>query len=573
MLHYKIYLKNPQSHYIYVDLIISEISENQIKLQLPAWRPGRYELGNFAKNIKKLEVFDIQNKALDFCKISKDCWLVETAGNKQIKVTCSYHTSEINAGNCYADEKQLYINPVHLCLYQVDKMNQKHQLEFILPDDYKIVCTLSRQGNYFVAESFDELADSPVMASVAIQSDYYTVNGVKFWLLFNGECKPDFTKMKIDFEKFTQTQLNFFTSFPFDEYHFMFQVLPFKFYHGVEHLKSTVIAIGPGYAINEGVVYEDVLGVSSHELFHAWNIKSIRPAEMQPYDFTKENYARTGFVYEGFTTYYGDLLLLSSGVFSESQYFNTLEERLNKHFHNYGRFNLSVADSSFDTWLDGYVQGAPYRKTSIYDEGNLVAFMLDVLIMKYSNHQYGLKQVCRVLYNQFAQKGIGYNYENIVSLCSKYSGQDLNDFFNQYVSGTKDFTNSLRECFNYLGLDMQFNPSLNIYESKYGFKVIDNGLTKKVSLIAPYSPAWDAGLSIGDEIIGVNEIAIKGDLVQWLKYYDKQNPKLNVISSQIIKTVDLTTSYNQNKTYFDAVKIIKTGNNLANFEAWIRMNR
>src|SRR6476659_10108647 len=204
------------------------------------------------------------------------------------------------------------------------------------------------------------------------------MNGHTFFLHFVGECRPDFKKLKKDFRAFTKKQIEFWGDFPVQEYHFLFQVLPAKFYHGVEHQRSTVIAIGPGYAINSGSTYDDILGVSCHELFHTWNVKTIRPVEMHPYNLTRENYARTGYVYEGFTTYYGDKLLLNSKVFSVKQYFTTLQERLVKHFHNYGRYNLSVADSSWETWLDGYVPGAPYRKTSIYDEGNLVAFMLDV---------------------------------------------------------------------------------------------------------------------------------------------------------------------------------------------------
>jgi predicted metalloprotease with PDZ domain len=186
----------------------------------------------------------------------------------------------------------------------------------------------------------------------------------------------------------------FWQDCPVDEYHFIFQIVPYKFYHGVEHKKSTVITIGPGYAINGGDVYEDVLGVSCHELFHLWNIKTIRPIEMLPYDYTKENYSRSGYVYEGFTTYYGDKILLSSDVFNEQQYFVTLQERLLKHFHNFGRFSLSVTDSSWETWLDGYLPGAPYRKTNIYDEGCLIAFMLDVLILKATGNTKSLRDVC-----------------------------------------------------------------------------------------------------------------------------------------------------------------------------------
>ena len=354
MMHYKIYLKNPQSHYIYIDLTVSNITTNFIELHLPSWRPGRYELGNFAKNIKRVDVFDENNKALNYHKTNNNTWYIESNGSKRITVTYSYYTSEINAGNCFADENQLYINPVHLCMYEESKINGPHVIDLEIPDSYKIITSLELNNKTITAPNFDELADSPIMASAKIQSDFYEVNDTKFWLHFNGECKPDFDKIKTDFAKFTKSQLAFWGSIPVSEYHFMFQVLPFKFYHGVEHQKSTVIAIGPGYNLNSGVTYESILGVSCHELFHTWNIKYIRPKEMLPYDFSKENYARTGFVYEGFTTYYGDLLLLTSGVFSNEQYFETLEERLDKHFHNYGRFNLSVSASSFDTWLDGY---------------------------------------------------------------------------------------------------------------------------------------------------------------------------------------------------------------------------
>src|SRR3989304_7536298 len=114
--------------------------------------------------------------------------------------------------------------------------------------------------------------------------------------------------------------------FPFETYHFFFQILPTKFYHGVEHLNSTVIALGPSYNLMKGDLYEDLLGVSSHELFHAWNIKNIRPKEMHPYDYTKENYSKLGYVCEGVTTYYGDLFLYRSGVYSEFDYLKTVHE-------------------------------------------------------------------------------------------------------------------------------------------------------------------------------------------------------------------------------------------------------
>lgn len=571
MIHYKISLKHPASHYIDVDLTIDNISSEIIDLQLPAWRPGRYELGNFAKNIKRVDAFDEHNQVLNYSKTTKDCWVIETKGAKKVKVTYSYFTSEINAGNCYADETQIYVNPVHLCMYVPNRMKEKHVVELDIPDSYKIATSLPQYGKVLTAESFDELADSPFIASAQIQSDFYEVNNTKFWLHFNGECRPDFEKIKIDFIKFTETQLKFWGDLPVNEYHFLFQVLPFKFYHGVEHQKSTVIALGPGYALNKGKVYEDLLGVSSHELFHTWNIKYIRPAEMLPYDFSKENYARTGYVYEGFTTYYGDVMLHTSGVFTQAQYFETLEERLVKHFHNYGRYNLSVANSSWETWLDGYVPGAPYRKTSIYDEGNLIALMLDIYIMKHTQNQKGLKEVCRDLYNNFAKQQKGYSEQDIISLCEKAAGVSLKSFFDKYVYGTGNFEEPLNECFAYLGWRMDKNPSQHLSESKYGFKTIDFGFNRKISLIAPFSPAWNAGLSIGDEILAVNGYSLKNDFNEWLNYFNDLDVKLTISSDQILKSITLG-NLKKSDTFFDLYKMVQAPENTANYESWKSLN-
>lgn len=566
------YLKNPAAHYIYVDLEIDNLSSDELELQLPAWRPGRYELGNFAKNIKRVDAFDANGNALDYTKLNKDKWQIKTKGAQAVKVTYSYFAFELNAGACFADENQIYVNPVHLCMYIPDRTNEEHQVTLEIPDDYKIACSLPVDGKVLSAKSFDELADSPFIASPNIKSDVYEVNGIKFHLHFNGECKPDFTKIKTHFSAFTKKQIEFFGGFPVDEYHFLFQVLPNRFYHGVEHEKSTVIVLGPAYDLNNGKTYEDLLGVSSHELFHTWNVKNIRPAEMMPYDFTKENYARTGFVYEGFTTYYGDVMLRASNVFTDQQYFETLEERLMKHFHNYGRFNLSVAQSSWETWLDGYVPGAPYRKTNIYDEGNLVAFMLDVSILKHTQNKKSLKDVCRKLYNDFGKKGIGYTEQNIMDLCNEAAGVSLQEIFDKYVYGTEDFEPMLNECFNYVGLEMQKTPSAFTNESTYGFKVLEQPGLTKTGLIAPYSPAWKAGLSSGDDVIAVNGFVVKNDLSNWLNYFKGGAIELTVSSQGKLKNINLVVKPGAT-TYFNTHKVAmvakRTLQQEINYKRWL----
>lgn len=558
MIKYFLYQKNPAAHYIYIDMHVENIAADTIQLQLPAWRPGRYELGNFAKNVKRVDMFNEKDEPVTYTKLNKDLWEVDTKNCSSLKITYSYYAAELNAGACYADHLQLYVNPVHCCLYVVGRMHEEHRVELQIPDTYKIACSLKQEKNVLIADNYDELVDSPFIASAGLQSDYYEVNGIKFYLHFNGECKPDFNLFKKDFSAFTQKQIEFWNDFPYNEYHFLFQVLPFKFYHGVEHKKNTVIAIGPGYSVNTGATYEDILGVSCHELFHTWNVKTIRPVEMQPYDYTKENYARTGYVYEGFTTYYGDKLLLASHVFSTEQYFKTLQERLVKHFHNFGRYNLSVANSSWETWLDGYVPGAPYRKTNIYDEGNLIAFMLDVSILKATHNTKSLRDVCVLLYERFGKKAIGYTEQTIVDLVNEVSGQDFSDFFKNYVYTPGDFEIPLKGSFDYLGIELEKNKAPFSCEHEFGFKVMDVGHFSKVTLVAPHSPAWKAGLFTGDEIMAINTIMLKSNLNSWLHYFNEETEvTLSVNSGDQLKTITLQKDKKGNTFFFDPVLKLK----------------
>jgi predicted metalloprotease with PDZ domain len=562
--------KNPASHYIYIDLFIDNVNSDTLQLQLAAWRPGRYELGNFAKNIKRVDIFNEKNEPVFYTKLNKDLWEVNCKGCKSLKVTYSYFAAELNAGACYADTKQLYVNPVHCCMAVEGRKNEQHHVELQVPENYKIATSMVTDGKTLVAQNYEELVDSPFIACSEIQSDVYEINNIKFHLHFVGECRPDFNKIKTDFSAFTRKQIEFWGDCPVSDYHFLFQVLPHKFYHGVEHQKNTVIAIGPGYAVNSGATYEDILGVSCHELFHTWNIKYIRPAEMLPYDYTKENYARTGYVYEGFTTYYGDKLLLSSDVFNTEQYFKTLEERLQKHFHNFGRYNLGVADSSWETWLDGYVPGAPYRKTNIYDEGNLVALMLDAKIMEATSNKKCLRDVCVLLYERFGKQHTGYTENDIVQLVNEVSGKDFSDFFKMYVNAAHDYEVPLKEAFDYLGIDFIKEKNAHNSEHFFGFKVVEHGHGVKVSLAAPYSPAWKAGLFAGDEIIAVNGIMLKNNFHQWLHYFiGEEEIILTVNSNEHLKPMILQKDKKGNTYFFTPVLKLKDDKNKKEvFQSW-----
>lgn len=526
--------QNPATQYLDIAVTIPANGQQELTLQLPAWRPGRYELGNFAKNIKGFRVEDADGNSLPFQKVTKDCWTVDTNGADTVVVKYSYYANQLNAGATWLDATQVYVNPVNCCLYAAGHENNACRVEVAVPASYQLACgqahtvepTATGIKLVFETEHFDLLADTPFIASATMQHRRFELWDFTFHLWFQGECRPGWDKMVDDFKAFAAVQIETMGGMPVKEYHFLFQILPTPFHHGVEHLTSTVIALGPAYKLMQGEVYEDFLGVSSHELFHVWNIKTIRPAEMLPYDFTGENYFETGFVAEGVTTYYGDVFLLRAGVFSANTYLALLADTIKRHYHNYGRHNYSVTQSGFDSWLDGYVPGAPHRKVSIYNEGCLLAFMLDVQIRKHSDNAYSLDDVMRRLYDDFGKANRGYTANDYRAIAEELAGVSFEDFFTKLVFGKDDYTDLLHESLAYLGIELATQPAAAVAERVFGFKTEAN----KVAAIAPQSPAEKAGLTLGDTIVAVNSFAITNNLNDWLGYFAGETIKLTVNS-------------------------------------------
>lgn len=527
---YIVSYQNPNNHYVDIEFVIDNVKQDKLQIQLPAWRPGRYELGNFSKNVQKWEAFNANNEPLIYKKITKDLWEVETNGAKEIHIKYNYFAAEINAGSSYLDDKQLYINGVNCFLYIKDRQNESCELDIIIPDDYEVATGLTTVAKHkFVAQNFHELVDCPFIASKTLKHHAFTQSNVLFHLWFNGECKPDFNVLEQDFKKFINKQVEAFGAFPVPEYHFLFQILPYRTYHGVEHSNSTVISLGPSYDImrKEGW-YNELLGVSSHELYHTWNVKQIRPIEMYPYDYSKENYTFLGYLDEGVTTYYGDKFLLTSGVFDWEQYAKTFNQLLTRHYNNFGVNNYSVAQSSFDTWLDGYVKGAPGRKGSIYVEGALIAFMTDVFIMKSTNNKKTLNDVMKMLYEQFALKNQGVSDSDYKKAVEKITGSTYDDIYCKYIHGCDDYTPLLQASLNYIGCNLEIKPSKNHNEAYLGFKVRYDNNKCIVDNIYPNSLAAQLGLSIEDEIIAINGVKINNDIELWTEYFKTEDIALSV---------------------------------------------
>ncbi len=532
---YQLNRSQSSQHYVSIQLT-AKTAEDETILQLPSWRPGRYELGNFAKNIQKFRVSSMDGKILEVHKTTKDQWLVNTKGVSEIIVDYNYYAIDFNAGSTYLNEEVLYVNPVNCFVYLPNQMNEMCEVEIPLLAQEKIACGGSFSKGKLVTQDFHELADTPFLVSQNLQEKSYEVEGVKFFVWFYGECKPQWEKVISDFKRFTTFQIKQFGDFPASEYHYINIIHPFKAYHGVEHTTSTIIVLGPSYEVMTER-YVDLLGVSSHELYHAWNIKTIRPAEMQPYDYTQENYSKLGYVAEGVTTYMGDLMLHESGVFDKKEYANELNQYLKRHYSNGGRLNKSVADSSFDTWLDGYVVGAPDRKASIYIEGALVSFMIDTKIREESNQKHSLHDVMRDLYENFGKKGIGYTEMDYKRSIESFSGISFDEFFQHYIWGCAEFTDELSVCFKLRGFELH-KESSKLGTERFGM-ILKPEETKEAVLLHVFenSAAWNAGLAREDKIISVNGQRIESNLNQWLGYFEKDNIELQVEKAGRIESI------------------------------------
>ena len=507
MIHYRVSYDNPLTFYLQIELTL-DVPANApapLELQLPAWRPGRYELQNFAQKLQRVVMEDAATgQPLPYHKLTKDRWAVPNAAGRTVRVRYNFYAHQMDAGGSWLDEAQLYLNPVQALLYAEGRQHEACELALALPEGWQVACGLPQTSpNTLSAQNFDHLADSPLIASPTLAHQQYEAGGVPFHVWVQGEAAPDWPRLLADFRAFSEAQLELFGGLPVADYHFLNQFLPYKHYHGVEHANSTVITLGPAELLMSEGLYKELLGVSCHELFHAWNIKSIRPAEMQPYDYARENYFRTCFIAEGITTYYGEYLLARSRVRTPAQYFEELNTVLRKHYDDGSGENLSLADASMDLWLDGYRPGVPDRKVSVYHKGALVALLLDLTLRQLSGHARSLDDVMRRLYEAFGKTGIGYTEADYVSIVNEVAGRDMQAYFDKFIYGTAPLAEPLNKVLHTVGCQLLVAENASASEGTFGFRTVVRNERTEVTSIWPGSPAA-AALAVDDEIVAVN---------------------------------------------------------------------
>ena len=544
MIQYCVSYENPLTFYLQVEMALTVPAEDPapLALQLPAWRPGRYELQNFAQKIQKVEINDVATgQALPYRKTTKDRWEVAEVAGKDLKIKYNFYAHQMDAGGSWLDETQLYLNPVQCLMYAEGREQESCELALILPDGWQLACGLPQGApNVLQAHNFDQLADAPLIASPTLVHQQYEAGGLPFHVWVQGAAPLHWPRVLADFKAFSEEQLQLFRGFPVADYHFLNQLLPYKHYHGVEHHNSTVITLGPAELVMTETLYKEFLGVSCHELFHTWNIKSIRPAEMQPYDYARENYFRTCFIAEGITTYYGEYLLARSHVRTPTQYFEELDAVLHKHFADAGPDNLSLADASVDLWLDGYKPGVPDRKVSVYHKGALAALLLDLTLRQLSGQARSLDDVMRRLYAEFGQTGIGYTEADYIRLVEEVAGRKMGAYFDKFIYGLEPLAPPLDKVLHTVGCQLLVAENGSASEGRFGFRTVVRNERTEVSGIWPGSPAA-AALTVDDEIMAVNGRRVDMNL-QTLLSTGAPSYEISVFRQHRLVTVTLTAT-------------------------------
>ncbi len=521
MIQYKISCPNPASQFLQIELRFDCQAQERIHLQLPAWRAGRYQIANYAQNLRGFTASNLNGESLPFTKTSKDRWEYLASENTTLLVRYSYWAGKIDAGSAWVDDQQVYVNLVNCCFELLGRSTEPIAVQLDLEDYPHRAVTLTRsEASNWMAENYQILADATVLAAKNLHRETYSVGSTQFHAWFHGDIHFDSTSFINQLQAFSSRMIADFGSFPEPEYQFIFQLLPYPHYHGVEHRRGTVITFGPANSITEAEAMEELLGISCHELYHAWNVCRIRPEELLPYDFSRETYTQAGLVLEGVTTYFGDLYLLKSGVYNLPTYLRHLEKIVQRESQHFGWKNASIEESSIDLWLDGYVQGVQDRKVNIYSHGALICLCLDVQLLKEGS---SLALVMREMWETFGIPFRGYQLADFEKRIADRFAQPekITEFFDAFVRGRADLFPVLEDCLQELGILIGTNETETTVFNALGIQVNAQQVIQKIH---PESIAH-MHLMANDRLLSLD---LKADSLHWEVEVERHERKLNL---------------------------------------------
>ena len=523
-------MSRPHTHLFDVEIAIKRAASGpaQEMLVMPVWTPGSYLVREFERNVQDFAVTDAARQPLKWEKTNKNTWRVVTNGTREWRATYRVYANELSVRTSELNSEHAFWNNANLLMYLEGFLKSPATLRVLAPDVWKVATGLPvvpGQRNTFRAENFDNLYDSPFEAS-DFKTIVFNVKGVPHHIVIDGAGNYDPERMRRDVQKIVETQVELMGGeVPYRDYTFILH-LRSNAGGGLEHLNSCALGYPRfGFTIRSGdratsaapnttdrpePDYRGFLGLVSHEFFHLWNVKRIRPDALGPFDYTQENYTKVLWVAEGITDYYADLVLRRAGLISESEYLTAIARSIQNMQNTPGRLEQSVEESSFDAWVKYYRQdeNSVNSQVSYYDKGALLGLLLDLEIRKRSGGAKSLDDVMRYLYAEFYKKNRNYGPGDFQKASELMAGASLEEFFSKYVRGKEELDyNAALEAAG-LKLDVSAAADAKVY---FGADVAQEDDRLIVRRVYAGSPAYEQGLNAGDQIVALDNMRVTRD--------------------------------------------------------------
>lgn len=513
-INYTLSMSRPWTHLFEVEVKFDHLpsTEKYLDLVLPVWRTGRYVIFDFAGGVERFSAVDGQGSALIVTKTDKTTWRIVSAGNQSITARYDVYADEFGQRTRGLNDEHGFVDGTSVFMYSPAYRQQPLRLTVVPYENWHVTTGLDSvagERSVFTAPGYDHLADCPL--EIGTQRDYsFTVNGTPHVLSIAGptNCIPD--SLVGLASRVVRMNAAYWRGLPYKRYVFILHAMSDPT-GATEHVNSTVIDFSlsrlrtPDACVN-------LLGTFSHEFFHTWNIKQFRPRGMDPYDWTRENYSRELWLVEGGTSYLHGLLLTRNGFSLPRNYIEGLRAQIEGDRLRPGNREESATECSFDAWVK-FSRNPPQSYNfgaDLYGKGSQVSMHLDLTIRHESGNKASMDDLMHALYKRFPLGSGGYTVDDLERIAVELAGNAMHDFFARYIRGSAPL--DWETVLGYAGLDVK--PIEGSQRAWLGVTPMDQGEKTVVRLVVAGSPAYEAGVNIGDEIVALNGYRVRSnDLV------------------------------------------------------------
>jgi predicted metalloprotease with PDZ domain len=503
----------PHTHYAEVTATVPTGRQPAVELMMAVWTPGSYMVREYSRNVEAVTAAGPDGRALAVEKTEKNRWRVTTGGAPTITFKYRIYGREMSVRTNWIEAGFALINGAPTFVTLADRSPRPHEVVIVPSAKWARSMTglpeMTGGPHRYRAPDFDTLADSPiVIGNPAVYE--FTVEGKKHYLVNEGEAGVfDGARAAKDLEAIVRENLRMWGSLPYDKY--LFLNLLTEAGGGLEHKNSTVL-MGSRWLTRTRRAYVSWLELASHEFFHAWNVKRLRPVELGPFDYETEVHTKSLWIAEGFTDYYGDLLVHRAGLASREEFLDSLSTKIEELQTAPGRLVQSVELASFDAWIKYYRPDENSSNTSIsyYTKGAVVAFLLDAKLRKQTNNARSLDDVMRAAYQRFADTK-GYTAAEFRAVAEQVAGASLASFWDSAISGTAEL--DYAEALDVMGLRFRSitAPADRPGRPWMGITTRNDAGRLLVSQVRRDGPAVDAGVNVDDEILAIGDFRVRAD--------------------------------------------------------------